>query len=137
MFIICTTRGLFSSVRNVEDFVLPLVSLLGCVPLLEVLFSLTMLFLSHKVQPLCTLVLLSDCKTSTPLGDREQQLFQYSLLQTDLQLCTLYVSLLIIFLPGSAKVLYDYLIIILQICSPKEKAVPCRLMILGIPNGYV
>lgn len=101
-----------------------------------------MLFLSHKEQPLCNLMLLSDYETSTPLrADREQQLFQYGLLQTELQLCTftsdLYVSLLVIFLPGNAKVSYEYLITNFQICSSKNKAVLCRLMLLGKQNGTV
>lgn len=116
---------------------MPLVFLLECVLPLEVLFSLSMLFLSHKVQPLCSLVLLSDHTTSTPLrADSEQQLFQYGLLQTELQLCTLDVSLLVTFLPGSAKV-YEYMITNFQLCSPKEKAVLCRLMLLGKHNGTV
>lgn len=80
-----------------------------------------MLFMCHKVQPLCNLVLLSGYKTFTPLRE-EQQLFQYCLLQTELQLCTLYVSLLVTFLPGNAKMSYEYLFTNFQIYSPKENS---------------
>lgn len=127
-------RGLFPSVRKVKEFILPLVSLLGCVPPLEVLFSLSMLFLCR-----CSLcATCSDYKTPTPLrADGEQQLFQYGLLRTELQLCTLYLSLLVTFPPGSAKVWYEYLITNFHTCSPKEKAVLCRLVLLGKHNGTV
>lgn len=142
MFIICTTPGfVFLSKKGRRVYLASHNLAWVCSPI-RITFLSEHVFLSHKEQPLCNLVLLSNYETSAPLrADREQQLFQYGLLQTELQLCTftsdLYVSLLVIFLPGNAKVSYEYLITNFQICSSKNKAFLCRLMLLGKQNGTV